>query len=78
MSATGKEDGQAKLEKCDGTQPASYRRWRRKAELMLLALPNTFTKDRWGAKLCEYLAGEAEEVTPEEGRTSKVLERVFL
>ncbi|CAE7172674.1 unnamed protein product [Symbiodinium microadriaticum] len=29
---------------------------------MLLALPNTYTKDRWGAKLLEFLAGEAEEV----------------
>ncbi|CAE7898284.1 unnamed protein product, partial [Symbiodinium sp. KB8] len=36
--------------------------WRRKAELMLLALPNTYTKERWGAKLLEFVAGEAEEV----------------
>ncbi|CAE7879526.1 GIP, partial [Symbiodinium microadriaticum] len=32
------------------------------AELMLLALPTTYTKDRWGAKLLEYVSGEAEEV----------------
>ena len=29
---------------------------------MLLALPTTYTKDRWGAKLLEYVSGEAEEV----------------
>ena len=58
MSVQGKDDERPKLEKFDGSMPASYRRWRRKAELMLLALPNTFTKERWGAKVMEYLAGE--------------------
>ncbi|CAE7239733.1 TY1B-A [Symbiodinium sp. CCMP2592] len=29
---------------------------------MLLALPNTYTKERLGAKLLEYISGEAEEV----------------
>ena len=62
MSGTGKEDERPKLERFDGSQPSLYRKWRRKAQLMLLALPTTFTKDRWGAKLMEYLAGEAEEV----------------
>ncbi|CAE7785104.1 unnamed protein product [Symbiodinium sp. KB8] len=62
MSGPGKEDERPKLERFDGSQPSSYRRWRHKAELMLLALPNTYTKDRWGAKLLEYISGEAEEV----------------
>ena len=30
--------------------------------LMLLALPSTIPKEKWGAKLCEFLYGEAEEV----------------
>ncbi|CAE7247976.1 unnamed protein product, partial [Symbiodinium microadriaticum] len=34
----------------------------RKAELMLMALPNTYSKEKWGAKLMELLSGEAEEV----------------
>ncbi|CAE7833538.1 rluD [Symbiodinium sp. KB8] len=62
MSGTSKEEERPRLERFDGTKPSEYRRWRRKAELMLLALPTTFTKDRWGAKVLEYLAGEAEEV----------------
>ena len=62
MSGTSKEEERPRLERFDGTRPSEYRKWRRKAELMLLALPTTFTKDRWGAKVLEYLAGEAEEV----------------
>ncbi|CAE7771585.1 pol [Symbiodinium sp. CCMP2592] len=62
MSGAGKEEERPKLERFDGTQPSTYKRWRRKAMLMLMALPTTYTKDRWGAKLMEYLAGEAEEV----------------
>ncbi|CAE7199062.1 RE1 [Symbiodinium sp. CCMP2592] len=62
MSGAGKEEERPKLERFDGTQPSTYKKWRRKAMLMLMALPTTYTKDRWGAKLMEYLAGEAEEV----------------
>ncbi|CAE7889512.1 unnamed protein product, partial [Symbiodinium necroappetens] len=62
MSGPGKDEERPRLERFDGSQPSTYRRWRRKAELMLLALPNTYTKDRWGAKLLEYVGGEAEEV----------------
>ncbi|CAE7275194.1 unnamed protein product [Symbiodinium microadriaticum] len=62
MSGPGKDEERPRLERFDGSQPSTYRRWRRKAELMLLALPTTYTKDRWGAKLLEYVAGEAEEV----------------
>ncbi|CAE7765863.1 unnamed protein product [Symbiodinium sp. CCMP2456] len=62
MSGAGKDDERPKLERFDGTVPSMYRRWKRKAQLMLLALPTTYTKDRWGAKLMEYVAGEAEEV----------------
>ncbi|CAE7255665.1 unnamed protein product [Symbiodinium sp. CCMP2592] len=61
MAAASRDDG-PKLERFDGTQPATYRKWRRKAELMLMALPNTYSKEKWGAKLMEQLSGEAEEV----------------
>ena len=61
MAAATRDDG-PKLERFDGTQPATYRRWGRKAELMLMALPNTYSKAKWGAKLMELLSGEAEEV----------------
>lgn len=57
-----KDEDKVRLERYDGTEPAVYKRWRRKAELMLLALPTTFEKSRWGPKLCEYLSGEAEEL----------------
>ena len=57
-----KDDEKVRLERFDGTEPAVYKRWRRKAELMLLALPSTFEKSRWGPKLCEYISGEAEEL----------------
>ncbi|CAE7838460.1 avt3 [Symbiodinium sp. CCMP2592] len=62
INGPGKDEERPRLERFDGSQPSTYRRWRRKAELMLLALPNTCSKDRWGAKLLEYVAGEAEEV----------------
>ena len=62
MSGPGRDDEKPRVERFDGSAPATYRRWRRRAELMLSALPNTYTKDRWGAKLLEFLSGEAEEV----------------
>ena len=61
MSATSKDEW-TRLERFDGTQPSTYRKWRRKAELMIMALPNTYSKEKWGAKLMEFLSGEAEEV----------------
>ena len=62
MSGSEDRDDKPRLEKFDGSMPSQYRKWRRKAQLMLLALPTTFSKDRWGAKLLEHLSGEAEEV----------------
>ena len=57
-----REDDKPKLEKFSGEDPSGYRKWKRKAELMLLALPTNFEKSRWGPKLCEYVVGEAEEL----------------
>ena len=62
MSAASRDDERPKLDRFDGSDVAAYRKWRRKAELMLMALPSTIGKEKWGAKLCEYLHGEAEEV----------------
>ena len=62
MSGSGTKDDDRKLETFDGSDPSAYRRWRRRAELHLLALPSTFTKERWGPKLLEYVSGEAEDL----------------
>ncbi|CAE7257454.1 GIP [Symbiodinium microadriaticum] len=62
MSAASRDDERPKLDRFDGSDVAAYRKWRRKAELMLMALPSTIGKEKWGAKFCEYLYGEAEEV----------------
>ena len=56
MSGTGgKDDDNKKLEVFDGSEPATYKRWRRRAELHLRALPLTFSTERWGPKLLEYV-----------------------
>ncbi|CAE7603031.1 unnamed protein product [Symbiodinium sp. CCMP2592] len=62
MSLGDKDDGRdRKLEIFDGSNPANYKKWRRRAELHLLSLPSTFSKEKWGPKLLEYVHGEAEE-----------------
>ena len=50
----------ARLEKFDGTDPSAYKRWRRRASLMLISLPNTYPAEKLGPKLMEFLSGEAE------------------
>ena len=60
MASSSKDEERTKLERFDGTEPSTYKKWRRKAELMLLSLPTTYEKNRWGPKLCEYISGEAE------------------
>lgn len=62
MASSSKDEERTKLERFDGTEPSTYKKWRRKAELMLLSLPTTYEKSRWGPKLCEYISGEAEEL----------------
>ena len=62
MASSSKDEERTKLERFDGTEPSTYKKWRRKAELMLLSLPTTYEKNRWGPKLCEYISGEAEEL----------------
>ncbi len=50
----------ARLEKFDGTDASAYKRWRRRATLMLISLPNTYPAEKLGPKLMEFLSGEAE------------------
>ena len=63
MAASNKdgEESRSRLEVFDGTNPSAYKKWRRRAELYLLALPSNYTKERWGPKLLEYIQGEAED-----------------
>ena len=57
--ATATEERVA-LEPFDGSDPSACCRWRRRAQLMLAALPTTVGKDKLGAKLMQYMKGEAE------------------
>ena len=50
----------SRLERFDGTDPSSYRRWKRRAQLMLIGLPNTYPAEKLGPKLMEFLSGDAE------------------
>lgn len=59
----GSSDGyeaKSRLEVFDGSDPSLYRNWRRRAKLMIAALPTTIGKDKFGAKLMEHIRGEAE------------------
>ena len=55
-------DGKTKdrLEVFDGSDPLSYRLWKRRAQLMLASLPSTIKKEQHGPKLMGYITGEAE------------------
>ncbi|CAE7298082.1 GIP [Symbiodinium sp. CCMP2592] len=53
MSGPGKDEERPKLERFDGSQPSMYKRWRRKAELMLLALPTQRTGE--AEDVCEAI-----------------------
>lgn len=61
MSAE-KEGNTKSLDKFTGEDASEYRKWRRRAQLYLMALPTTIPEKKWGAKLLEHLAGEAEEL----------------
>ena len=50
----------AKLDRYDGSDPSIYKRWRRRATIMLMSLPNTYPPEKHVAKLMEYLTGDAE------------------
>lgn len=59
----GKEERSSRnLETFSGADASEYRRWRRRAELYLLGLPTNIPEKKWGARVIEHLAGEAEEL----------------
>ena len=39
-----------------------YRLWKRRAQLMVAALPNTIPKEKYGPRLMQYVKGEAEQL----------------
>ena len=54
------EGGRAKLDIFDGTDPSTYRQWKRRAQLMLASLPSTISDKKFGPKLMGFITGEAE------------------
>ena len=65
------------LETFTGQDHTSYKLWKRKALLMLAStLPTTIGKEKYGAKLTQFVSGEAEsllETLGVEGGEKKVL-----
>ena len=60
-SGDGTDDHEKnKVDVFDGTNPASYRMWKRRAQLMLASLPSTISEKKYGPKLMCYISGEAE------------------
>ena len=53
-------DERVTLETFDGSDVSTYRRWKRGAQLMLAAMPNTVPKEKYGPHLLQYIKGEAE------------------
>lgn len=49
----------AKLEMFDGSNASQYRRWKRRAQLMLASLPCTISEKKHGPKLMSFISGEA-------------------
>ena len=60
MAATSESAEKSRLEAFDGSDPSLYKNWRRRAKLMLAALPSTISKEKYGARLMEHIRGEAE------------------
>ena len=60
VAAEASWNNSSRLERFDGSDPSSYRRWKRRAQLMLIGLPNTYPAEKLGPKLMEFLAGDAE------------------
>ena len=60
MATSSEASSNTRLEKFNGTDPSLYKRWKRRAQLMLIALPSTFSEEKLGPKLMEFLTGEAE------------------
>ena len=61
MASTGSDDRVA-LESFDESEPGAYRKWKRRAQLMLAALPNTAPKEKLGPRFMQGIKGEAEQL----------------
>ena len=59
-TAAERLDERPKLEAFDGSDPGAYKAWRRRARLMLAGLPSTVNASKYGARLMEFVKGEAE------------------
>ena len=51
-------NGNKSLEIFNGEDASEHRRWRRRAQLFLMALPTNVPEKKWGARLLEHLSGE--------------------
>jgi hypothetical protein len=56
MDAKDNED----VGKFDGSNPTDYKRWKRRATIMLMSLPTTIPKEKYAVRLLKLITGEAE------------------
>ena len=54
------EEKSHRVETFDGSDPSLYRRWKRRAQLMLASLPTNVPEAKHGPRLMEFIKGEAE------------------
>ena len=54
------DTSKGKLDIFDGSDPSSYRQWKRRAQLMIACLPSTISSAKFGPELMSYIGGEAE------------------
>ena len=60
-SSTAEDTGQGgRIDRFDGTDPSQYRRWKRRARLMLAFLPTTVPREKYGPRLMEFIKCEPE------------------
>lgn len=60
MASGVEREDRPKLEIFDGSDPSNYRAWKRRAKLMIAGLPSTVSSSKFGARLMEFVKGEAE------------------
>ena len=57
--ASGLEASQPRLERFDGSDLTTYKRWKRRAAVMLISLPSTHAANKLGLKPMEFVTGDA-------------------
>lgn len=60
MASTSTAGDDSRLDTFDGSDPAAYRLWQRRAKIMLAALPSTISSAKYGARLMKHIKGDAE------------------